>query len=174
MTVGVIYASKSGSTQGIAEFIAGTIREQGISAEALNVNTRPDSSDYDAVVIGSAVYMGRWVKEAVAFVQRDRTILAGMPVWLFSSGPLVLDEGVTLDDPSLEPREIAALRDAVHPRDHRVFTGALNPGRCGVALRVMRMLPAARKILPEGDFRDWEAIEAWAKEIARAVEPHEP
>ncbi len=173
MNVIVIYASRYGSTEGIAEFIAGKLRERGLQAEARSVNSRPDPGKYDAVVIGSAAYLGRWMKEAAEFVQQHREALAARPVWLFSSGPLTLQEGAALDDPSMEPKEIAGFRETIRPRDHRVFFGALDPARLGLAQRALRRLPAARAVLPEGDFRDWQAIEAWTDGIAHALNPPE-
>jgi len=170
MRVIVLYASRYGSTKGIAEFIAEKLRQHGAQAEGLSVDAAPDPGDYDAVVIGSAVYMGHWMKEAVEFVRRNRTALAGMPVWLFSSGPLELGpEIASIDDPKLEPEEISGFWETIHPRGHRVFFGALDPGRLGIAHRMIRRLPAARAILPEGDFRDWNDIEAWAESIAHAL-----
>jgi menaquinone-dependent protoporphyrinogen oxidase len=169
MNVIVIHASRYGSTQEIAEFIATRLREQGLQAEAKSAKSNPDPGDYDAVVIGSAMYLGHWMSEAVEFVQNNRAALAARPVWLFSSGPLTLRDGVTTDDPELEPTELAGIRGAAHPRDHRVFFGALVPSRLGFAQRALRSLPAARAVLPEGDFRDWEKIEAWADGIARAL-----
>jgi menaquinone-dependent protoporphyrinogen oxidase len=169
VNVVVVYASRYGSTKGIAEFIAGRLRERGLGAEAQSVDARPDPGRYDAVVLGSAVYLGRWMKDAVEFAQRNREVLAGRPVWLFSSGPLTLREGVTVDDPDVVPTDIAALGEALRPRDHRVFFGALDPGRLGFAQRAMRKLPAARAVLPEGDFRDWPQVEAWADGIAATL-----
>ena len=169
MNVVVVYASKYGSTKGIAEFIAERMRGQGLEAEARSVDSRPDPGQYDAVVLGSAVYLGRWMKEAAEFAEQNRAALASRPVWIFSSGPLTLKDGVTVDDPDVVPTDIASLRDAIHPHDHRVFFGALDPARLGFAQRAMRKLPAARAVLPEGDFRDWKAIEAWADGIAAAL-----
>ncbi len=169
MNVVVVYASRYGSTKGIAESIAARLRERGLEAEARSVDSNPDPGAYDAVVLGSAVYLGRWMKEAAEFAERNRAALASRPAWLFSSGPLTLKDGVTVDDPDVVPTDIASLRDAIHPRDHRVFFGALDPGKLGFAQRAMRMLPAARAVLPEGDFRDWDAIGAWADGIAAAV-----
>jgi menaquinone-dependent protoporphyrinogen oxidase len=169
----VIHASRYGSTEGIAEFIAERLREQGLQAEARSVNSRPDPGMYDAVVIGSGVYLGRWLKEAVEFVQQNREALAARPVWLFSSGPLTLPDGVALDDPQMEPKEIAGLRETIRPRDHRVFFGALDPARLGFTQRALRRLPAARAVLPEGDFRDWQNIEAWADGIAQSLKSPE-
>ena len=67
------------------------------------------------------------------------------------------------------PEEIAPLSGVVHARDHRVFFGALDPERLSLAPRLMRLLPAGRKLLEEGDFRDWAEIEAWADGIARQL-----
>jgi len=167
----VVFASKYGSTKGIAEFIAEKLREQGVQAEARPVDAVHNPGDYDALVVGSAVYMTHWQKEAMEFVQRARKVLASRPVWLFSSGPLGSD--VSANDPKLEPKEIAELREAINPKDHRVFSGALDPSKLGFAHQMMRKLPAARVMFPEGDFRNWKDIEVWASSIARALEaPH--
>ncbi|WP_292366419.1 flavodoxin domain-containing protein [Methanoculleus sp. UBA208] len=169
MNVIVVYKSRYGSTRGIAEFIAEKLREHDVQAEARSVDTDPDPGEYDAAVIGSAVYMEHWMKEAAEIVRRNRTVLAERPVWLFSSGPLRLEPGTSPDDPELEPKEIAEFREVIHPRDHRVFFGALDPGRLGLQHRLIRKLPAGRALLPEGDFRDWDEIEAWTGGIARAL-----
>jgi len=164
----VVYASKYGSTKGIAEFIAEKLRQQGTQADAQPVDAVHNPGDYDALVVGSAVYMGRWLKEAVEFVRRNRAVLASRPVWLFSSGPLCSDASV--NDPKLEPKEVAELREAINPRDHRIFFGALDGSKLGFAHQMMRKLPAARALFPEGDFRNWKDIEIWANGIARALE----
>lgn len=170
MNVFVVYESRYGSTKGIAEFIAGRLRECGLDAEARSVDANPDPAAFDAVVLGSAVYLGRWMQGAVEYAERHRASLASRPVWLVSSGPLTLRDGVTVDDPDGVSQEIATLRETICPRGHRVFFGALDPGKLGFAKRAMRHLPAARAVLPEGDFRDWDAIGAWADGIAAAVQ----
>ena len=170
MKVVVVHASKYGSTREIAEFLAEKLRRRGLEAEAGSVEAVANPAEYDAVVVGSAVYKGHWMNEAVDFVRRNRSVLANRPVWLFSSGPLGLGAGATsVDDPKLEPKEIAELKEAIHPRGHQVFFGALDPGKLGLTHRALRKLPAARAILPEGDFRNWDDIEAWANGIAEAL-----
>jgi menaquinone-dependent protoporphyrinogen oxidase len=163
----VVYASKYGSTRGIAEFIAEKLRQQGTQADVRPVDAAHNPGDYDALVVGSAVYMGQWLKEAAEFVQRNRDVLANRPVWLFSSGPLAGD--ASTNDPKLEPKEIAELREAINPREHRVFFGALDGSKLGFAHQMMRKLPAARALFPEGDFRNWKDIEAWASSIAQEL-----
>ena len=170
MKILVAHASKCGSTREVAEFIAERLRGHGLEVEARSVGSVTALAGYDAVVVGSAVYMGHWMPEAADFVQRNRAVLVDRPVWLFSSGPLQLPPGnPSLDDPELVPTEIPGLVEAVHPREHRVFFGALDPARLPLKYRALRKLPAARAILPEGDFRNWADIEAWAGTIASGL-----
>ena len=169
MSTLVVYASKHGATQGIAERIAGTLNEAGQEAKARPVGAVDDLTCYDAFVVGSAVYAAHWQKEASAFVQRNRAVLASKPVWLFSSGPLGTEatdaQGRELTV-TAEPKEMAEFEGAIGPKGHRVFFGALDPDKLGFSERAIRKLPAARTMLPEGDFRDWTEIDAWANGIA--------
>lgn len=172
MKVLVAYASKSGSTKGIADFIGERLRQQGVEADVQEVGAVRNVIDYDAFVIGSALYMFHWLKEAREFVSRNRALLASRPVWLFSSGPVGTQtkdsKGRDMRDIS-GPKEIDELRDAVKPRDHRVFFGALDGSRLKGTLafgyRIARMSKSAREEMPEGDFRDWKEIEAWTGSI---------
>jgi len=169
MKVLIAYASKYGATREIAERLADRIRAAGLEAQAQPVTTVSDLSACDAVVIGSAAYIGHWQKEATEFVQSNSAVLAGRPTWLFSSGPLGNEptNAPGLDQRgAAEPKEIAELRATISPRDHRVFFGALDPAKLGFRDRAIRILPAGRALLPEGDFRDWQDVNAWADSIA--------
>ena len=159
MTVLVAYASKHGSTQEIAERIAGKLRQMGKEADARSVDSVENPGSYEALVIGSAVYYGSWLKEATEWVHRNQAVLARRPVWLFSSGPL----GTEVKDAEQQPKEMAEFQQAIRPRDERVFFGALDHIKLCFAERMV--VKAVRG--PEGDFRDWQAIEAWAESIAR-------
>jgi menaquinone-dependent protoporphyrinogen oxidase len=159
MTILVAYASKHGSTQGIAERIAEKLRQMGKDAEARSVDAVKDPGSYEALVIGSAIYYGSWLKEATEFVHRNRTMIAGRPVWLFSVGPL----GVDFMDDEQQPKEKAEFQETIKPRDHRVFFGALDHNRLSFTERMMTKAVRA----PEGDYRDWQAIDAWAESIAQ-------
>lgn len=158
MTVLVAYASKHGSTQGIAERIAEKLRQLGIQAEARPLDEVSDPGSYEAFVIGSAIYYGSWLKEATEWVHRNQAVLAGHPVWLFSVGPL----GTEVQDAEQQPKEMTEFQQAIRPREQRIFFGALDHSHLSFAERVM--VKAVRA--PEGDFRDWEAIDAWAARIA--------
>jgi menaquinone-dependent protoporphyrinogen oxidase len=159
MAILVAYASKHGSTQGIAERIAEKLRQLGKEAEARPVEEVSDPGNYEAFVIGSAIYYGSWLKEAAEWVHHNQAVLAQHPVWLFSSGPL----GIEVKDAEEQPKEIAKFQQAIRPRDQRIFFGALDHSHLSFAERVM--VKAVRA--PEGDFRDWQVIEAWAASIAR-------
>jgi menaquinone-dependent protoporphyrinogen oxidase len=167
----VVYASRHGATQQIAEGIAETLRQADLEVRVGAVGS-VDLAGGDAFVIGSATYFGHWQKEAVQFVRDHCTVLTERPVWLFSSGPLgddATDEQGRDLRAEAEPEELAELRDAARARNHRVFFGVLDPSRLGVRDRIVRALPAGRKLLPEGDVRDWADIDAWAEDIAREL-----
>ncbi|MGV8977795.1 MAG: flavodoxin domain-containing protein [Cellulomonas sp.] len=172
MSILVLYASKHGATQGIAERIGVTLTSSGQRVAVRPVNDAGVIDGYDAYVIGSAIYMGHWLKPAVQLVANHRGLLAAHPVWLFSSGPLGTErtdpEGKDLREAS-EPKETAELLAAIQPREHRGFFGALDPGALTLPERTLRRLPAARAIMPAGDFRDWTDIEHWARGIAEEL-----
>lgn len=169
MSVLVAYASKYGATKGIAERIGAILTESGQDVRVAPVVEVSDPAAYDAFVIGSAAYRGGWMSEAAEFVRRHVDLLADSPVWLFSCGPLGTDltdaEGHDVRVLS-EPREFAEFTEAVLPVDRQVFFGALDPSRLSLADRLIRRVPAGRRLLPEGDFRDWAAVEEWARAIA--------
>jgi menaquinone-dependent protoporphyrinogen oxidase len=93
-------------------------------------------------------------------------------VWLFSSGPLGTEtktaQGRDVRDAAV-PGEIDEIRKSIKPRGHRVFFGALDSKKLSLGHKTIRRMPAARKLLPEGDFRYWKDIEAWADEIAAGL-----
>lgn len=177
MNVLVAVASKHGATQGIARYIAETLRAAGHRAETRLARSVPDVAGYDAVVVGGATYLGHWLKEATKFVERNAAALRSRPVWLFSSGPLGAAE-TDVDGRDLRataaPAEIADLAEAVGAVGHRVFYGALDPARLGFRDRVIRAMPAGKGLLSEGDFRDWPEIDAWAATITSTLAGQPP
>ena len=179
--VQVVYATSHGATAGIAERIAQVLEAEGLDVRLDDAAKQPDPTGFDAFVVGSGIYLGSWLKDGIRFLEQHRQMLAGEPVWLFSSGPLP-GSSKNADDtdplanalgPSEGPgsgghRKIAALAAEIHPREHRVFLGAYNPDLPPKSMpeRFLRLMPASKKILPPGDWRDWDAIEAWARTIA--------
>jgi menaquinone-dependent protoporphyrinogen oxidase len=172
MRVLVVYASRYGATRGIAERLARTLTDAGRPADVADVSEVADLARYDAFVIGSAAYMGSWLEEATEFANTNLEELASRPVWLFSSGPLGTsptdEEGRDLREQAV-PRQFGELAQTLAPQDRQVFFGALEPSRLRLSHRLLRRLPAGRRLLPAGDFRDWDAIDEWARGIARAL-----
>ena len=163
MKILVAYASRLGSTREIAERIAGRLQMHGFEALALRARGVDNVPAYGAVIVGSAVYAGKWLDEATQFVHANRAALAARPVWLFSSGPVgQLPANV---EPSA-PRVVRDLMSEIDGLGHRVFFGAferttIDTSDLGRAERFV-----AKRFIPTGDFRDWEAVDAWADEIA--------
>jgi menaquinone-dependent protoporphyrinogen oxidase len=156
----VAAASKYGATMEIADAIAATLKEAGVDATAAKIDDVRDIAGYDAFVLGSGAYVGHWISEADDFVKRHAEELSKKPVWLFSSGPV--------GEPPLpggDAVDTVHLREATSAREHRLFGGKLDRKRLNFAEKAMTL--ALR--VPEGDFRNWDDIRAWAREIAAAL-----
>jgi menaquinone-dependent protoporphyrinogen oxidase len=164
MNILVAVASKHGATGEIGEIVAGVLRDAGLTAETRRPQDVMSLDGYDAVVLGSAIYAGRWLDPARAFADRHATALATRPVWLFSSGPLG-----NPPMPPGQPAEPIAVATSLGARAHRSFNGRLDPRRLGLLERILTRAVRA----PDGDFRDWEAIRAWADEIVAELTPKE-
>jgi menaquinone-dependent protoporphyrinogen oxidase len=158
MHVLVTAASKHGGTAEIAEEIRAELVRNGLEATVEAPRDAIDVARYDSVVIGSAVYAGHWLAQARSFVDANRAELARKPVWLFSSGPL----GDPLK-PTEEPADAGPIADRVQARGHRVFGGRLDRSDLGFGERAIVRLVRA----PDGDYRRWDDVRAWAKDIAR-------
>jgi menaquinone-dependent protoporphyrinogen oxidase len=163
MAILVTCASKHGATQAVAERITLQLSQLGTSAEFRPIHNVENLERYEAVVIGSAIYYGSWLKEATEFVLHNQQALAMRPVWLFSVGPL----GAEVTDTEEQPKELAEFRKIMPFRGHRLFFGALDRSQLSFAERMV--VKAVRA--PEGDFRDWKAIDEWAAGIARELAP---
>jgi menaquinone-dependent protoporphyrinogen oxidase len=164
MKILITVASRHGSTREIAEMLAQELRMADHSVDVRNIEEGPSIALYDAVIIGSAIYMGKWLSSAEQFVQDNRVRLGEVPIWLFSSGPL----GHENPQPTGDPKQIDALMAGTRAREHRVFVGKLDKHSLGVGERLIVRAVGAQ----EGDFRDWAAIRSWAREITGALRTH--
>lgn len=155
-------ASRHGSTFDIADEIARVLARRGCVVVDKAADEVDSIDRFDAVIVGSAVYMGRWLPEALSFVTRHATELATRSVWLFSSGPIG-------DPPQPEgnPQGVAEMVQRIGALGHRVFPGRLETDRLGLGEKVIAGMLRA----PKGDFRDFPAVTGWAGEIADTLNP---
>lgn len=161
----VTYASKHGATAEIAERIGAVLRAARLWTDVEPVQQVATLTPYRAVVLGSAVYMGRWRAEARRFLQENRAALAGRDVWIFSSGPTGRGDPETLTKGWTLPSALQDDVEVIRPHAVALFHGALDPGDLGFFERwIVRRVGA-----PEGDYRDPAAIEAWARGIVGAL-----
>jgi len=165
MRILVTFASRHGATAEIAREIAAVLARRGYDPSVRSVEDVTTLEPYDAVVLGSAVYIGRWLKPAAEFVDRNREALAARPVWLFSSGPIG-----DPPKPDADPIDVAAISDETHAREHRVLAGRLDKKRLTFGEKAIALAVHAS----EGDFRDWTAIREWAMEIADDLADRRP
>lgn len=165
MKVLVAYASKYGSTTEIAERIGQVLARAGFDVDVLPAEQSGPIERYQAVVLGSGVYAGHWLREAMAFLEENATLLAQRPVWLFSSGPTGEGDPVEILDGWRFPHDRETIINRIQPRDIAVFHGKLDPSTLHLGDKLI--IKALRAKV--GDYRDWAAIEAWAGRIAEQL-----
>jgi menaquinone-dependent protoporphyrinogen oxidase len=162
MTVLVAAASRHGATVEIAERIGAGLTERGLSVDVRTLADVRDVDRYEAVVLGSAIYLGQWLKEARAFVDLHASELAERPTWLFGSGSIVGNPPVADDPNAIRASLVEKLISTTHAREHKLFAGRLDSTKLGF----VEKLPVKMAHGREGDWRDWEAVDAWAAHIA--------
>ncbi len=150
----VAYATKLSSTRDVAEAIGEELRAAGHEVDVRLVG-EVRQIDYDAVILGSALYAATWLSEANRFVARHVAALQALPVWLFSSGPL--DSRLAASNPPIT-RHAAEATAPIGARGHHTFGGRLAPDA--------PLSPQVMATHAIGDFRNWAAMRAWARSIA--------
>ncbi len=159
----VAYASKHHSTAEIADAVADELRAHGLDVECLEAG-ETSAEGYDAVVLGSAMYAGRWLRHARTFLKHNLDALKQVPFWIFTSGPVGenVDKELEEDSKWLEPHHVLGLAESVGLRGHVVFAGKIPEDPHGFIEKAM-----ARNTPEEfRDSRDWDQIRKWGAEIA--------
>ena len=161
----VTYATRAGSTQEIAESIGGVLYVLGAKADVLHIDDVESLDAYDSIVIGSAIRMGRWLPEAVDFIDTHHDPLVVKPVALFTVC-------MTLSEDTEENREkvlafMEPVMNTVDPVSVGLFGGCADPDNLSVVERII-----LRTAIGEtGDFRNWDTIRGWIKEIFPLLVP---
>jgi menaquinone-dependent protoporphyrinogen oxidase len=162
----VAYATRSGSTQEVAEAVGAVLREGGFEVDVQRLPVAGGLENYRAVVLGAPFYMYRWHKDALTFLRRNRRVLQHLPVAVFALGPF--------NDVEKEWRDVRAQLDKalatfpwLTPVATEVFGGRFDPAKLGFPYT---LIPAMKKI-PANDIRDWDAIRGWAEELMQKFGP---
>ncbi len=169
----VVYATKHGATAEIAQAIGAALGDMGLAADVRPAREVQALDGYGAVIVGSVVQMGRWHGEAIDFLKRFERELTARPTWLFSSGPTggsaqadaLVERALASPEAIPAPNDIAKRAARIGARGHATFPGKVGEGTGGVF----------EKWVPKGDWRDFDAIKAWARgigtELASAPTP---
>ena len=159
----ITYASKRGSTAEIADVLSRTIREDGHIVDCRPADGVKNLGPYDAVILGSAVYMKRWRGDAKQFLRKHSKELSELPFWVFSSGPV--GDPAQASDPSwYEPPRVIERADALGLKGHTVFGGCLQDPKGPLERAMFENTPAEFR-----DRRNWDEIRHWAHQVAGEV-----
>lgn len=161
----VAYATRYGSTAEVAEAIGDELRKAGVAVDVRPVGEVRDLSPYRAAIIGSPIYMGKWLPESQVFIERNQQILRTIPVAYFAVG-LTIEEG----SPEILKKAEASMdqvRMLVKPVDIGLFPGRLETDRLSFTDRAITKLIRAKT----GDSRNWEAVRAWAQAVREKIAP---
>ncbi|HXP21968.1 MAG TPA: flavodoxin domain-containing protein [Streptosporangiaceae bacterium] len=159
MRVLVVYGSKRGGTAGLAAMIGGALEDAGMVADVAPARTVRSLSDYDAVIVGGALYIFRWHRDARRFVRRHAAELSALPVWLFSSGPLDDSAARGVIEPVDQVK--MAMRQC-HARGHMTFGGRLAANARGFPASAMAKKNA-------GDWRDPAHVTRWVNDLVEQL-----
>jgi menaquinone-dependent protoporphyrinogen oxidase len=166
MTVLVAAASKHGATAEIAARIGADLVDHGVDVDVKELEDVGELDRYDAFVLGSGIYLGRWLKQARRFVDAHAAELAQRPTWLFASGSIMGDPPVGDDPNAMGAGLVERLVETTQARELKLFAGKLDMSKLGLAEKAsVRMAHAS-----EGDYRDWLAIDDWAAAIAQQLQ----
>lgn len=160
----VTYASRTGSTAGVAEAVGKALADSGAQVDVLQVEKVKDLAPYQAVVVGSAIQSAKWLPEALDFVEAHRAELARKPFAAFLvCMTLAMKKG---DYRSMVATWMDPVRAVVRPVSEGLFAGELVTRKvASFGDRLKFRLSIMMGIWSEGDHRDWKAIDAWAKNL---------
>jgi menaquinone-dependent protoporphyrinogen oxidase len=163
----IAYGTRCGSTRGVAEAIGQVLSTGGAAVDVRLVKDANDLSPYQAVIVGSAIRMGKWLPEATEFVKTHQDTMSRIPVAYFAVC-------MTMKDDTAENRYkalgyLGPVRKQfphVKPVDIGLFAGAVDYKKLSFPYSFILKVKRA----PEGDFRNWESIRTWAAGIRPALD----
>ena len=155
------YASRFGSTREVAETVASTLSEAGLAVDLQPMQEVKSLERYDAVVLGAAIYNAKWNEVAHQFVAQYQDALAQLPVAIFTLGPLSASEAAKRNSRRQLDSELAKY-PWLKPVALEIFAGKYDPSKPG--------LNFFERCLPARDYRNWDAIRAWANQLSAQLQ----
>lgn len=155
----VVYASRCGSTVEVAQAVAEQLCRRGDSAEVCAVEEASDPANYDAVVVGSAIRMGKWLPAAVQFVERHQATLAQKPTAFFTVHMLNVDDSA--QSRAARAEYVAPVHALLAPQAEAFFAGKMDFARLNFMDRLMAKMVKSK----EQDLRNWTAIRTWGDQL---------
>jgi len=155
----VAYTTRYGSTEEVAQVIAANLRDAGFVAEALPATSVQSLDHYDAVILGTALYMGFLHHDAKEFLRHHHEALQHRPVAFFALGPIHADDKDWIGAQDQARKELAKFPWFI-PVAQEIFGGKFEPGKLGFPFK---FVPPLRN-MPASDVRDWDAIHTWVKQ----------
>lgn len=166
MAILVTYASRSGSTVGIAEAVGETLRKQGLAVDVRPMSDVEDVRPYQAIVLGSAIRQEKWLPEAMQFIHNHQVELEQKPVATFLVCMALATQNASRYASGLQSARawMRPVRELVQPVSEGYFAGALNLGKIKeLHFRIVLSVLVMIRLFPTGDHRDWDAIKQWAE-----------
>ena len=167
------YATRYGSTKEVAEAVAKQLRERGLAVDVRPAAEVSTLAGYRAVVLGTALYIGHWLKDTDKFLASHREALAKLPVAVFALGPVgdKIEEAAWNECREVLKKEVAKT-PWLAPAAVELFGGKYDPARLSFLHKLLSILPASPLYkMPASDVRDWSAIRTWAGDLSARLEP---
>jgi menaquinone-dependent protoporphyrinogen oxidase len=161
----VAYDSKHGATAEIAYRIFSSLQQEGHEAELLSLEKKTDPAPYDIIILGSAIYIGQWRKNAIKFLKKNEQLLSAKKTWIFSTGPTGEGETEVLLKGWKYPDNLKDIFEKIAPEDMIIFHGSIDEDK----LNKLEKLAIKMVKAPVGDFRDWQAVDDWVKKISESL-----
>ncbi len=181
------YTTKTGTTAEVSAFVGKELKASGAEVEVRDLSLVRDLSDYRAVIIGSPLMHGECMPIVFQFLERNQTALSKKPVAYFftcmivtriddaskSPVPLMIDPALK-QTKSKEPSHgvlhyVNPLMEEipdVRPVQIAFFKGKLDFKKLDLfSLMTMKLITAFTKEVREGDYRNWDLIRSWTKEM---------
>jgi len=164
----VVYATKFGSTKEVAEKVGEIIRSKKIRVDVRNVNTVKDISAYSAVILGTAIRMGKPVSDAFSFIKKYKDDIKNKSVAFFSVG-LYMKEDTPENREKATKCLLPLIEQVENPVSIGLFGGKIDYSTMPLLLRWTFSKDTSGE-LQEGDWRDWDTISSWVDELLPRLE----